>query len=168
VGIFTLTEIDRFMKKMILLSAIPFSVALFTCSLVMAQSSTEVKWAYTAKKIGDKTYEVHMTAAIGGDYHLYAQDAGGDGPIPTAFTFTKNPLFTLEGIVKEQGQLIKKFESAWSHDVKYYQNAVDFIQVVRLKSNLKTNLAGKVEFMVCNDRQCLPPSDVDIKVNIGG
>jgi thiol:disulfide interchange protein DsbD len=137
-------------------------------SLLTAQSSTQVKWSYVAKKIADKTYEVHLTAAIGGDYHLYAQDAGGDGPIPTAFTFTKSPLFTLEGNVKEKGELIKKFESAWNHDVRYYQSTVDFIQVVKLKSNLKTSLAGKVEFMVCNDRQCLPPSDVDIKVGVGG
>jgi hypothetical protein len=143
-----------------------FGLAMFTVSLVMAQSSQEVKWAYTAKKIADNTYEVHMTAVIGGDYHLYAQDAGGDGPIPTAFTFTKSPLFSLEGKVKEQGRLIKKYESAWNHDVKYYQNTVDFIQVVKLKGNWKTSLAGKVEFMVCNDRQCLPPSDVDIRVSV--
>ena len=151
------------MKKTIL-----FGLAVLAGSLVMAQSSKEVSWNYTAKKIGDKTYEIHMTATIGGNYHLYAQDAGGEGPIPTTFTFTKSPLFTLEGIVKENGQLVKKFESAWSHDVKYYEKTVDFVQVVKLKSNVKTNLAGKVEFMVCNDQQCLPPADVDIKVNIGG
>jgi len=39
---------------------------------------------------------------------------------------------------------------------------------VKLKANVKTNLSGKVEFMVCDEKQCLPPSDVDIKVNIGG
>ncbi len=151
------------MQKMILLG-----LMLLTGSFAMAQSSTQVKWTSTAKKIGDKTYEVHMTAMIGGDYHLYAQDAGGDGPIPTAFTFVKNPLLITDGKVKEVGKLIKKYESAWSHDVNYYQNTVDFVQIVKLKSNVKTSLAGKVEFMVCNDRQCLPPSDVDIKVNIGG
>ncbi|HMI62344.1 MAG TPA: protein-disulfide reductase DsbD domain-containing protein [Puia sp.] len=151
------------MKKTIL-----FGLAVLAGSLVMAQSSKEVSWNYTAKKIADKTYEIHMTATIGGNYHLYAQDAGGEGPIPTTFTFTKNPLYTLDGTVKEKGQLVKKFESAWSHDVKYYEKTVDFVQVVKLKSNVKTNLAGKVEFMVCNDQQCLPPADVDIKVNIGG
>ena len=151
------------MKKTIL-----FGLAVLAGSLVMAQSSKEVSWNYTAKKIADKTYEIHMTATIGGNYHLYAQDAGGEGPIPTTFTFTKNPLYTLDGAVKEKGQLVKKFESAWSHDVKYYEKTVDFVQVVKLKSNVKTNLAGKVEFMVCNDQQCLPPADVDIKVNIGG
>jgi len=151
------------MKKIVL-----FGLAVLAGSLVMAQSSKEVSWSYTAKKIADKTYEIHMTATIGGNYHLYAQDAGGEGPIPTTFTFTKNPLYTLDGTVKEKGQLVKKFESAWSHDVKYYEKTVDFVQVVKLKSNVKTNLAGKVEFMVCNDQQCLPPADVDIKVNIGG
>jgi len=136
--------------------------------LVMAQSSKKVNWVYSAKKIGDKTYEVHMTATIDGDFHLYAQDAGGDGPIATAFTFTKSPLFALDNGVKETGHLVKKYEKAWEHDVKYYEKTVDFVQVVHLKSNVKTNLAGKVEFMVCNDRECLPPATVDIKVNIGG
>ncbi|WP_188933279.1 protein-disulfide reductase DsbD domain-containing protein [Puia dinghuensis] len=151
------------MKKIIL-----FSMAVLTGTLAMAQSSKEVNWTYSSKKIADKTYEIHMTATIGGDYHLYAQDAGGEGPIPTAFTFTKSPLLDLEGAPKEKGQLIKKFESAWNHDVKYYERTVDFVQVVKLKSNVKTNLSGKVEFMVCDDHECLPPATVDIKVNIGG
>jgi hypothetical protein len=133
-----------------------------------AQSSKEVQWAYSAKKIADKTYEVHMTATINGDYHMYAQDAGGEGPVATSFTFSKNPLSTNEGKVKEVGKLIKKYESAWKHDVKYYEGKVDFVQIVKLKANAKTNLTGKVEFMVCNDRQCLPPAEVDIHVNIGG
>ena len=151
------------MKKTLL-----FGLTVLTGNILMAQSSKQVNWSYTAKKIADKTYEIHMTASIGGDYHLYAQDAGGDGPIPTSFTFTKSPLLALEGKVKENGRLVKKFESAWNHDVKYYEKTVDFVQVVQLKSNVKTNLAGKVEFMVCNDHECLPPADVDIKVNVGG
>ena len=109
-----------------------------------------------------------MTATINGDYHLYAQDAGGEGPVATTFTFTKNPLTVLDGKVKENGKQIKKFETAWKHDVRYFESKVDFVQVVKLKANVKTSLAGKVEFMVCNDKQCLPPSEVEINVNIGG
>ena len=151
------------MKKTILLALIVLSG-----TLAIAQSSKQVNWAYSAKKVADKTYEIHMTATIGADYHLYAQDAGGDGPIPTTFSFTKSPLLAFDGTVKEKGQIVKKFESAWNHDVNYYQSTVDFVQIVKLKSNVKTSLAGKVEFMVCNDTQCLPPSTVDIKVNVGG
>ena len=151
------------MKAIILIG-----LSLLTGGFVLAQSSKQVNWTWNAKKIGDRTYEVHMTATIGGDYHLYAQDAGGDGPIATAFTFNKSPLFTLSGVVKEDGKLVKKYEEAWKHDVRYYEKTVDFVQVVQLKSNVKTSLAGKVEFMVCDDRQCLPPSDIDIKIPIGG
>jgi thiol:disulfide interchange protein DsbD len=151
------------MKKTILLALVVLSG-----TIAIAQSSKQVSWVYSAKKVADKTYEIHMTATIDGDYHLYAQDAGGDGPIPTTFNFTKSPLFALDGAVKEQGQIVKKFESAWNHNVNYYEKTVDFVQVVKLKSNVKTTLAGKVEFMVCNDKECLPPADVDIKVNIGG
>ena len=151
------------MKKTLL-----FGMALLVGSLVMAQSSKEVTWNYTSKKIADKTYEIHMTATIGGNYHMYAQHPGGDGPVPTSFKFASNPLLALNGQVKEAGQVVKKFESAWGFKVLYYEKTVDFIVLVQLKSKVKTSLAGTVEFMVCNDTQCLPPSDVDIKVNIGG
>jgi hypothetical protein len=149
-------------------SILLIGLSLLTGTLTMAQSSKQVTWNFSAKKIADRTYEVHMTATIGGDFHLYAQDAGGEGPIATEFTFTKSPLFALDGKVKETGKLVQKYEEAWKHNVRYYEKSVDFVQIVKLKSNAKTNLAAKVEFMVCNDHECLPPADVDIKVPIGG
>jgi hypothetical protein len=151
------------MKKSIL-----FAMAVLTGTLAMAQSSKQVNWTTSSKKIAEKTYEIHMTASIGGGFHMYSQNVGGDGPIATSFTFTKSPLLDIEGNPKEAGRMIKKYEEAWKHDVNYYENSVEFVQVVKLKSNVKTNVAGKVEFMVCNDHECLPPSTVDIKVNVGG
>jgi len=135
---------------------------------VSAQSSKAVHWTFTAKKIADKTFEVHMTASIDGDYHMYAQFAGVDGPIPTSFKFAANPLLMSDGKVKEVGKMVKKKEEVWGGDVMYFEKSVDFVQVVRLKGKIKTNLAGTVEFMVCNDSQCLPPATVDFKVPVGG
>src|SRR5450432_3822367 len=114
------------MKKFLL------AVFLLMTANIMAQSSKQVQWAYSTKKISDKIYEVHMTATINGDYHMYSQDAGGEGPVATTFTFTKNPLTTFDGKVKEEGKQIKKFETAWKHDVKYFESKVDFVQVVKL------------------------------------
>jgi hypothetical protein len=135
---------------------------------VTAQSNKEVKWEFTAKKLADKTYEVHLTARINGDWHLYAQNVGVEGPVPTTFTFTKNPLLSLDGKVKELGKVIKKTEEVWGGVVNYYENTVDFVQVVKVKGAAKTSLAGKVEFMVCNDEKCLPPAEVPFTINIGG
>ena len=150
------------MKKLVLL-AIVMSSGIFA----FAQSNKQVKWTFSSKKIGDKIYEVRMTANINGNWHMYSQDAG-EGPAPTVFTFTKNPLMTLEGNVKEVGKLKKVFEEAFKSEVKFYEKTVDFVQVVKLKGNVKTNLVGKVEYMVCDDKQCLPPSESEFKINIGG
>lgn len=143
------------------------SVLLIT-AVASAQSSKQVTWNYSARKIADKTYEVHLTAKINGDWHIYAQNVGVDGPLPTSFSFDKNPLVLIQGKVKESGKLIRKKEDVWNGIVNYYEHSVDFVQVVKLKANIKTKLAGKVEFMVCNDRECLPPSDLTFSVNIGG
>ncbi|HEY4206484.1 MAG TPA: protein-disulfide reductase DsbD domain-containing protein [Puia sp.] len=144
-----------------------FSAALFMGVMAMAQSSKQVEWSYSTKKVSDKVYEVHMTAKIGSGWHMYAQN-GGDGPVSTSFAFNKNPLVTPSGKVKEVGKMVTKYEDAFKSNVRYYENSVDFVQTVQVKGKAKTNLAGKVEFMVCNDHECLPPADVNINVNIGG
>ncbi|HKH61742.1 MAG TPA: protein-disulfide reductase DsbD domain-containing protein [Flavitalea sp.] len=143
-------------------------VSLITASVLFAQSNKQVKWAFSSKKIADKTYEVHMTATINGNFHMYAQNVGVEGPLPTAFVFTKNPLLQLDGKVKEVGKLVKKHESTWGGNVNYYEKTVNFVQTVKVRSSAKTNLAGKVEFMVCDDSRCLPPGEVEFSVNIGG
>ena len=134
---------------------------------VSAQSTKQVKWSFTTKKIDDKTYEVMMTANINGNYHRYAQNAG-EGPVPTSFAFNRNPLLQLDGKVKEVGNIKKVYEDAFGSEVRFYEKTVSFIQQVKVRGSAKNNLAGKVEFMVCNDKECLPPATVDFNVNIGG
>ena len=133
----------------------------------LGQSTKQVKWTFTSKKIADKTYEVHMTANINGNWHLYAQNAG-EGPVSTSFNFTKNPLLQVDGKVKEVGKMKKVFEETFNSEVRFYEKTVNFIQVVKVKGNAKTNLSGKVEFMVCDDKLCLPPGEVEFSVNVGG
>jgi hypothetical protein len=133
-----------------------------------AQSSKQVQWNFEAKKIDSKTYEIKMNALIGYGFHLYAQNVGVEGPQPTVFEFVKTPLITLQGAVKENGKLIKKFETAWNSNVHYYEQTVSFVQLVKLKGNLKSNVAGHITFMVCNESKCLPPSTIDFKIPVGG
>ena len=139
---------------------------LFTV-LVNAQINNPVKWTYTAKKIADKTYELHMTASIDGNWHLYAQDAG-EGPEPTVFSFTANPLIKFDGKVKEIGKLEKSYDNNFKSVLKYYAKKVDFVQKIKVKSSIATIVKGSVSFMVCNDRQCLPPRDYPFSINVGG
>jgi hypothetical protein len=123
-----------------------------------AFSQIPVQWTYSSKKILDKTYEVHIKASVQSPWHIYSQTTPDGGPQPTKITFSKNPLLTVWGEAKEVGKLSRKHEEAFGVDVKYFDGDVDFVQVVKLKSNAKTNVSGTIEFMVCNDEECLPPT----------
>lgn len=131
-------------------------------------SAKQVKWEFSAKKIADKKYEVSMTANINGDFHLYAINAGVEGPIPTTITFSPNPLLTIQGKPLEKGKKITKVEEVWGGKVNFFEKTVTFTQTVNTKTAAKTNLNGKIAFMVCNDEVCLPPSEVPFKIAIGG
>lgn len=155
------------MNKSIYLFAIVF-LSLSLSSFAQMGSAKQVSWTNTTKKIGDKKYEVRITATIAGNYHLYAQVAGVEGPVATSFSFVPNPLLTLLGKPLEEGKKISKMEEAWDGKVNFYEKTVTFVQVVTAKTKAKTSLNGKIEFMVCNDELCLPPSEVPIKVAIGG
>jgi hypothetical protein len=132
-----------------------------------AQLLNPVNWTCTAKKIADKTYEIHITALVDNTWHIYSQDAG-EGPVPTSFKFTANPLLVLDGKVKEIGKLEKSFDPNFKSELKYYEKQVEFVQKVKVKSAAATVIKGAVSFMVCNDRQCLPPKDIPFTIKIGG
>ena len=155
------------MKKYISFLTIIF-LSLSLSGFAQMGSAKQVSWTYASKKIGDKKYEVKMTATIAGNYHLYAQIAGVDGPVPTTITFTPNPLLTMDAKPLEQGNKITKIEEAWDGKVNFYEKTVTFVQVVNAKTKAKTSLNGKIEFMVCNDELCLPPAEVPFKIAIGG
>ena len=140
---------------------------LFFAGFAPAQINNPVIWSYSAKKIADKTYELHITATINGNWHLYAQDAG-EGPEPTTFKFTPNPLISFDGKVKEVGKMEKSFDKNFNSVLKYYAGKVVFVQKVKVRSAVATVVKGTVNFMVCNDRQCLPPRDVPFSINVGG
>ena len=136
-------------------SVVVFLLIAFTTK---AQTGVPYSWSYSAKKVSDNVYELHFHVDLNSPWHTYSQFTPDGGPVPTKFSFAKNPLYTLDGTVKENGSLIQKHEAVFGVDVKYFSNKVDFVQVVKLKSNAKTNFTGSVEFMVCNDQQCLPPA----------
>jgi thiol:disulfide interchange protein DsbD len=63
----------------------------------------------------------------------------------------------LVGKVVENGKLIKYYDKNFKVDVKYFEGKADFVQIIKVKGKLKTNLSGEVESMICNDRTCMPP-----------
>lgn len=145
------------MKKVILIAGM-------ACLALTLSAQSPVNWNFSAKKIADNTYEVHLVATVAEPWKIYSQQTPDGGPLPTVFTFTKNPLITLDGKVKEVGDMKKAHEEVFGVDVLYYKGKVDFVQVVKLKTSAKTRLTGSLEYMACNEEQCLPPATVPFTV----
>ena len=138
------------------MNRIIFSIAIIFCfNVVNAQQ--KIAWTYTIKKLADSQYEVRMTATPPIGWHIYSQFTPGGGPIPTSFSFNKNALIALVGKVVEKGKLTKYYDKNFKVDVMYFEGKADFVQIIKVKGKLKTNLSGEVESMICNDRTCMPP-----------
>lgn len=148
------------MKKTVLF--LFFTAAFITA---IAQAPDPVKWTYTAKKIADKIYEVHLTATIQNTWHLYSQVQPADAiNQPTEILFKKNPLIVFDGKVKEVGKMELFKDTRLKISANQYANSVDFVQKVKLKSGSKTNVVGSVEYQTCDDKKCLPPKKIDFTV----
>lgn len=144
-----------------------FSFLLLFANMLFAQIvKSPVEWTATSKKIADKTYEIRIIAEIGNGWHIYSQTTPEGGPIPTSISFTKNPLMTVEGATKEIGKMEQRHEKLFGVDVKQFSNKVEFVQVIKLKANVKTSAEVAIEFMTCNDKTCLPPATKKFSVAI--
>ncbi|MBC7650679.1 MAG: hypothetical protein H7101_02900 [Deinococcales bacterium] len=148
------------MKK--ILVTILFSIGLLA---LHAQVQSPVSWKFEAKKNG-AVYNVIITATVDKHWHIYSQNTGKNGPVPTTITFKNNPLVTFNGKVKEIGKLEKIYDKNFQTDVLFYSNKVVFTQALKVKAGIKTNISGTIEYMVCDDEKCLPPTKktFDIKL----
>jgi thiol:disulfide interchange protein DsbD len=140
-------------------------IFMFIFNIGFAQVENPVSWVFSATKISAKQYELHMSATVDGNWHIYSQQAG-EGPEPTSFTFVKNPLVKLDGKVKEVGKLESLYDPNFKSTLKFYNGKVDFVQKVNVKFTANTVIKGTVVYMVCNDRRCLPPKEIPFSIKL--
>ena len=108
-----------------------------------------------------------MKAIIQEGWHLYSQKQPEDAiAIPTAFTVRPNPLFKPDGKIREVGKMELMKDASLGISANQYSNTVDFVQKIKLKSNVKTSFTGKVEYQTCDDKKCLPAKTVNFSIAI--
>ena len=143
-----------------------FSLVLSIPFISFGQVQDPLSWSFTSKKIGEGKYEIHLTATNQPGWHTYSQTTPDGGPLPTTIEYNKNTLVKMDGPVKEVGTMEQRRESLFNVDVKQFSKRVDFIQVVSIKGKVQTSVTGTIEYMVCNDKQCLPPKEVSFSISI--
>jgi len=134
---------------------------------LQAQIVDPIKWSTSVEKISETEYDLIAKATLDKHWHLYSQDVPDDGPIPTTFSFETNENFELKGnTIEEKGHT--EFEPAFDMEVKFFEDKVEFKQRIKLITKELSLVKGEVEFGLCNDMQCLPPTTVNLNFKING
>ena len=148
-----------------LFAAIVLLFAGYSIHAQNAYTPSPVSWNFTSKKVSDKTFEVHLTANIQQGWHLYSQEQPDDAiAIPTSVKINNNPLLKLDGKVKEVGNMEKYKDKILGISAHQYSSKVDFVQLVKMKSNAMTNVSGSVAFQTCDDKKCSPFKTVNYNI----
>ena len=140
-------------------------LALLIGANIFAQIHDPVKWSTSVKSVSETEYELIVKATIDGEWHLYSQTVPEDGPIPTSFVYEGNANYLKKGNTKEEkGHTID--DPVFNMRIKYFGEEATFKQRIKLKSKTPFKIKAVVEYMVCNDTQCLPPKEVDLVFDI--
>ena len=124
-----------------------------------------VKWNFESKSLGNDEFELIMTANMDKGWSIYSQHTSDDGPVPTAFEFeSKN----FEGLseVLEEGKTKEGMDPLFGVKViKFPKGPVKFTKKIKMV-DYSTPVSGYLTYMTCDDKKCLPPTDVDFSFDL--
>ncbi|MCM5662661.1 protein-disulfide reductase DsbD domain-containing protein [Galbibacter mesophilus] len=123
-----------------------------------AQVYDPVSWSTSVERISENEYDLIATATIEEGWHLYSQNVPEGGPIATTFTFETVYGMEMEGETKE-GKGHQVYDEVFEMDITYFENKAVFEQRIRLTKAHGNIINGTVEFMVCDNANCLPPKE---------
>ena len=149
------------MKRILLITVI-------LCSFLYAngQILDPVKWSYGSKRLSSTEGVVFLKATIDDGWHLYSQTVPNGGPTKTTITFEPSKGYTLVGNTLEPKPLTRVEKVFDGMTVSFFENSAIFQQKVKLKAGRPVTIKGTIEFMTCDDHQCIPPATVPFSIII--
>jgi thiol:disulfide interchange protein DsbD len=128
-------------------------------TLLSAQILNPVSWSSSSEALGNDEFLLTVTADLDPGWSLYSQHTGDDGPVPTTFYWTEGDHFSRIGDTEEKGKKKAGYDPLFDTEViKFTAGPVVFTQRVKV-ADYGQPIAVAVEFMVCDDTQCLPPTE---------
>lgn len=145
------------MKKGVLL------LILFTSFNLFSQVYNPINWTFQVNKVSSSEAELIFKAKIDDNWHLYGMSVPADGPIATSFKIKENADFKLIGNVIEVTKPEVKLDENFQLQIPLFSKKAIFKQKIKILNNSLKSITGSVEFMACDDKQCLPPKEEDFR-----
>lgn len=152
------------MRKQNLLLLFAFFLGIFS---LKSQVLEPVKWQFSLNSVSDTEVEIVAEAAIDEGWHLYSANLPEGGPVPTSINLIESEEYEAAGEIKQEPQPEKQYDQAFDMELSWFSKSATLTLPVRIKSPDVVVVEGYVEFMVCDDEQCLPPDRVDFSLSLG-
>lgn len=140
------------MKKFLCL----WLLTLVAC-LGQAQILTPVKWKIKLDDSESVEKTLTFTATIDNGWHLYDMNLPEGGPISTSFAFETIKGAKLIGNPVASKEATTVFDEQFNMNLRWFAKNVSFTQKIEVTDPKGLKLEGYVEYMACNDENCLPP-----------
>lgn len=143
-------------------------LALFAliASLVLHAPSNPVKWQFQAQHMNDGLVRIDLRTEVEEGWHIYATSLPSDqGPIATSIRFKPSEHYDLVGELEEPRPK-EMYDANFGMDVRFHEGSPAFVQIIKPSRPTAFDVEGEVEFMVCNDKTCLPPVVVPFKLRV--
>ncbi len=133
----------------------------------VSQILDPVKWTFKVEQSTPEEATILLIAKADKGWHVYSQDIPPKGPLPTTFAFTKSQHFELVGKVVEPKPIVEN-DPNFDMVLKFFADKAVFKQKIKVLSQKDFMVKGVLNFMCCDDKQCLPPTDVEFEVFVKG
>lgn len=126
------------------------------------QAANPVKWEAKYTELANGEGEIMVSATIEKGWHTYSQNISPDaGPVPTTIVFSPGSNFELVGKAIEEGAK-EEFDKTFEMKIASFEGKAIVKQKLKRKNTKSFETPIKIEYMVCNDKQCLPPKTIDL------
>lgn len=139
-----------------LLLIIVFSISL----LSQAQIYDPVSWKTSIEKKDHETYLLSITATLEPEWKIYGLQVPKGGPLATEIQFELPNGITLEGNTT-QPEIDSHWDPIFQMNITSFKNKVSFSQIIRTSLS-SFDIPATISFMVCNDQNCLPPTQENL------
>ena len=123
-----------------------------------------VSWSHSVEDKSPTEKVIVFSATIKGDWHLYGTDLPSGGPTPTSLIVDKIAGAQLVGKLTASKKPIEKHDPNFDMMLRFYSGQVSFRQTLRITDPKAFAFSGAIRYMVCNDEQCLPPTNWDFTI----
>jgi thiol:disulfide interchange protein len=144
--------------------------AMLVCGLVGGASAQQARFAKWSAALAPKdvrageTAQIVVTVQLDAGWHLYSLTQPPGGPVKTTLTLNANSAVAAARAV--QGKPKKVKDAAFNITTEIFEGKVAFAIPIKVKPGVsgKQTLTAHVEYMLCDEKNCLPTTRLDIPV----